>query len=173
MLHIMFSPHESPNPCLLIVLGITGVFKCCCSWCTKQLFRVSYSLYCHCTSWNLSHNFKSQCLRLKTWLLKQERSQWNVQFSLRCFYGQELIVLFSLWAELKTFQQSWIGVFFLHFIAMARVFQLYQLYVLGTKAMRQIHVLVGERRRKCCFRNQKALVANFKCSSIWQTIKRQ
>lgn len=54
MLQDVFSPHESTNPCLLIVLGITGVLKCCCSWCTKQLFQVWYSHYCHSTSWNLS-----------------------------------------------------------------------------------------------------------------------
>lgn len=72
---LCFPRHESTNPCFLIVLGITGVFKCsCCRFDTHITVTPHFGIF-------LS-NFGSQCSRLKTCLVKQrERTQWNLQFS--------------------------------------------------------------------------------------------
>lgn len=108
----------------------------------------------------------------KLGLLNRREPSGICSFHILFVWAGTSFVVLTL-GRIKDFSAKPNCIFFLRFIAVACVFQLVQLYGLGTKAMRQIHVLVRERRRKCCFRTQKASVANFKLPSIWQTINRQ
>lgn len=135
-----------------------------------QLLHVGYSHHCHSTFWNL-------CLNAWGWKLgsfyKRREPRGKCSFHILSVWAGTRFVVPTL-GRIKDFSAKLNCVFFfLHFIAMACAFQLIQLYGLGAEAMRQIHVLAGERRRKCCFRSQKASVANFKLPSIWQTLNRQ
>lgn len=144
---------------LLIVLSITAVFQWgCCRFDTSLSLHILESFS---ATWSLrAWDWKLGLINLIKSLKGGNPVEYAV-FTSFCM-GRNLFYCSHFGQNQRLFNKAELW-FFLHFIAMVCIFQLIQLYGLGTKAMRQIHVLAGKGEENAVsgVRKPHLLILNF------------